>query len=78
MLFQNFISNETFNLYFYSTAGFETSSTAMTYCLYELAMNQNLQDKARESARTALKNHNGNFTYEAVMDMNYIEQCIYG
>ncbi|EDS32055.1 cytochrome P450 6A1 [Culex quinquefasciatus] len=56
-------------------AGFETSSTAMTFCLYELAQNQELQDKARKNVLDVLKEH-GSISYEAVHDMKYIEMCI--
>ncbi|XP_039435842.1 probable cytochrome P450 6a17 [Culex pipiens pallens] len=56
-------------------AGFETSSTAMTFCLYELAQNQELQDKARNNVLDVLKEH-GSISYEAVHDMKYIEMCI--
>lgn len=60
------------------SAGFETSSTAMTYSLFELSQNQEVQDKARESVRKVLEQHEGLFTYEAMMDMHYIENCISG
>ncbi|XP_058453557.1 cytochrome P450 6A1-like [Malaya genurostris] len=56
-------------------AGFETSSTAMSYCLYELALNSELQDKARADVMETLKKH-GSMTYEAIQDMHYIDQCI--
>ncbi|XP_055549579.1 probable cytochrome P450 6a14 [Wyeomyia smithii] len=56
-------------------AGFETSSTAMSYCLYELAQRPDLQDKAYEDVQAALKKH-GSMSYEAIHDMNYIGQCI--
>ncbi|XP_019551619.2 probable cytochrome P450 6a17 [Aedes albopictus] len=56
-------------------AGFETSSTAMTFCLYELAKNQELQDKARRNINEVLAKH-GSMTYEAVHEMRYIENCI--
>ncbi|XP_058820808.1 cytochrome P450 6A1-like [Topomyia yanbarensis] len=56
-------------------AGFETSSTAMSYCLYELALNSELQDKARADVMETLKKH-GSMTYEAIQEMNYIGQCI--
>lgn len=59
-------------------AGFETSSTASSYALYELALNQEIQDKARKSVNDALQKHGGEFTYEAVNEMHYIEYCING
>lgn len=59
-------------------AGFETSSTAMTYALYELSLNQEVQERARQSVREVLEKHKGVWSYEAVLDMTYIEQCING
>ncbi len=59
-------------------AGFETSSTTMTYCLYELSMNQEIQSKAREEINDILAKHGGHFTYEAMKDMLYINQIING
>nr|AAF97936.1 cytochrome P450 CYP6N3v1 [Aedes albopictus] len=56
-------------------AGFETSSTAMSNSLYELAQNSELQDKARKSVMDSIKKH-GSLTYEAIQDMQYIDQCI--
>lgn len=57
-------------------AGFETSSTAMSYALYELAQDQELQEKARNDVKDALAKHNDQFTYEAMQDMHYLEQCL--
>ncbi|XP_053697004.1 cytochrome P450 6a2-like [Sabethes cyaneus] len=57
-------------------AGFETSSTAMSYCLYELAQNQELQDKARSNVESVLAKYDGAMTYEAVHEMRSIENCI--
>ena len=50
----------------------------MNYCLYELALNQKLQEKARESITTVLAKHDGQLTYESTLDMKYIDQCING
>jgi cytochrome P450 family 6 len=57
---------------------FETSSTAMCYSLFELSQNQDIQDKARDSVRKVLAKYDGHFTYEAMMEMDYIENCISG
>ena len=50
----------------------------MTYCLYELALNHEVQEKARKNVMDCLKNNNGEFTYESVMEMTYIDHCING
>ncbi|XP_021702544.1 probable cytochrome P450 6a14 [Aedes aegypti] len=55
--------------------GFETSSTTMSYCLYELSLHEDIQERARECVQSAIAKHGG-FNYDAVMDMNYLEQCI--
>lgn len=57
-------------------AGFETSTTALSYALYELSINQELQDKTRAEIEKVLKNYNGEVTYESVMAMEYCGQVI--
>ncbi|XP_050512635.1 probable cytochrome P450 6a23 isoform X2 [Diabrotica virgifera virgifera] len=57
-------------------AGFETSSTAMTYALFHLAQNQDIQDKARNQINAVLEKHNGVVSYDAIMEMQYLEQII--
>lgn len=59
-------------------AGFETSSTTMMFCLYELAQNPTIQEKTRQEIRAVLKRHDNNFTYDAMMEMKYTEQVING
>lgn len=50
----------------------------MSYCLYELYMHQDIQDKARSEINTILKKYDGNFTYEAMKETTYINQIING
>ncbi|GJQ72532.1 Cyp6a9 [Trypoxylus dichotomus] len=59
-------------------AGFETSSTTMTFCLHELAFNQEIQDKLREEIREAYRKNNGELTYDAIMDMKYMDKVVNG
>ncbi|XP_049824367.1 probable cytochrome P450 6a14 [Aethina tumida] len=57
-------------------AGFETSSTAMTFALFELSQNQELQDKAREEVVRVLAKHKGEITYESISEMHYMDQVL--
>lgn len=59
-------------------AGFETSATTMTFALLELAINYDIQDKLREEINEITEKFNGKITYEAVAEMSYLNQIVYG
>lgn len=58
-------------------AGFETSSSNMSYALFELAKNQDVQQKLRMEINDSIGKH-GKLTYEAMMEMPYLDQTITG
>ncbi|KAJ9577527.1 hypothetical protein L9F63_005900 [Diploptera punctata] len=57
-------------------AGFETSSTTMTFCLYELACNPDIQARVRKEIDSMLKKHDGQVTYEGVLEMEYLDKVV--
>lgn len=59
-------------------AGFETSSATMSFCLYELSVNDDLQEKTRREIVDVLEKHGGKITYEAIQDMKYLGQVVDG
>lgn len=59
-------------------AGFETSSTTMSFCLYELAHHMVIQEKLHQEIVEKLKQNNGELTYEGLNAMVYLEQVIAG
>lgn len=58
--------------------GFETSSTTMTFTLYELATNQDVQDKLRKELRATLAKNDGKMTYDVIMNIEYLDRVING
>lgn len=58
-------------------AGFETSSTTMTYALHELAMNPDIQTRLREEINEVTRD-NQRLSYETVTNMNYLDKVING
>ncbi|KAF5279513.1 hypothetical protein FQR65_LT03335 [Abscondita terminalis] len=63
-------------VYLFFLAGFETSSTALTFCLYELAVNEDVQEKLRNEVHTILKENGGELTYDALSKMTYMDMII--
>lgn len=59
-------------------AGFETSSATMTFALFELARNPDVQEKARKEIKETIARHGGKMTYDAAMELTYIDQLING
>lgn len=57
-------------------AGFETSATTMTFALLELSQNNDVQDKVREEINRVLQKHDNKITYEAIMEMEYLEKVV--
>ncbi|GLH05688.1 Cytochrome P450 6a2 [Gryllus bimaculatus] len=57
-------------------AGFETSSAAMSFTLHELALNPDVQRKLRREINAVVEKHDGHFTYESVMNIEYLEKVI--
>ncbi|XP_037941488.1 probable cytochrome P450 6a23 [Teleopsis dalmanni] len=56
------------------TAGVETNTPAMSFCLYELALNQDVQNKARAEINEVLTRYDGKFTYEGMNELKYLQQ----
>ena len=48
------------------TGGFETSSSTMSFALYELAKNPDMQEKLRVEIVDTLEKSNGKITYDMV------------
>uniref|UniRef100_A0A0K8VP94 Putative cytochrome P450 6a14 n=1 Tax=Bactrocera latifrons TaxID=174628 RepID=A0A0K8VP94_BACLA len=57
-------------------AGFDTSSTTMSLCLYELALNETIQAQVRAEIVRVLNEHNNQLTYEALNEMQYLDQAV--
>ncbi|KAK4878094.1 hypothetical protein RN001_010600 [Aquatica leii] len=57
-------------------AGYDTSSTTMSFALYELSENPDVQEQVREEINSFYDNHDGNITYENIKEMTYLNQVI--
>ncbi|GLG93764.1 Cytochrome P450 6a2 [Gryllus bimaculatus] len=57
-------------------AGFETSSTTMSFALHELAVNTDIQEKVRKEIDTSLEETGGEFTYESIMNLKYLDKVV--
>lgn len=58
-------------------AGYETTSNAISFILYELAMHKVIQDTLRAEIHDMLDKY-GSITYDCIKDMKYMDMCIKG
>lgn len=64
--------------FIFFAAGFETTSTTMAFCLYELSKSQDIQRRVHEEIDAVLVKHHGQLTYDAMNEMKYLECCLDG
>ncbi|XP_076659950.1 putative cytochrome P450 6a14 [Halictus rubicundus] len=55
-------------------AGFETSSTTISNALYELALNQDIQDQLRQEILKYEVDNNGDWKYEVMKEMTFLDK----
>ncbi|KZC14180.1 PREDICTED: cytochrome P450 6k1-like [Dufourea novaeangliae] len=58
------------------SGGFETSSTTMSFTLYELALNMDVQRTLRKEILQALEETSGKVTYDMVMTLPYLDKVV--
>ncbi|XP_072747767.1 cytochrome P450 9e2-like [Anoplolepis gracilipes] len=70
------IEEMTAQAFIFFFGGFDTVSTAMCFLVHEIAINPDIQDRLREEIDHVLKKTNGKPTYEAVIDMKYLDAVV--
>ena len=59
-------------------AGYETSSTTLSFALYELALHPDIQQSLRAEIVQVLSKHDGKLTYDGIKDMSYLDRVVSG
>lgn len=59
-------------------AGYESSSTTMAFCLYELARHPHIQERLRQEILHSLEESKGELSYEVMQNLSYLDQVIAG
>lgn len=66
------------NTFIFFVAGFETTASTLSFCLLELAANDDIQTKLRNEIITVCNKHNNEVNLETIKDMVYMERVIQG
>ncbi|XP_054739252.1 probable cytochrome P450 6a21 [Anastrepha obliqua] len=70
------VEQMTAQTFVFFVAGFETSSTTLSFIFYELAQNQAIQQRLREEIVNTIEKHGNELTYECINSMSYLKQVI--
>ena len=57
-------------------AGYETTSSLLTFCTYCLAMNPEIQDRLRQEIEEAVAADAGEIKYDTIMNLKYLDAVI--
>lgn len=64
--------------FIFFVAGFDTSSTVMSFMSMELAANEDVQKKLLEEVDQVFEKHGQNPSYETILGMKYLDQVLSG
>lgn len=67
------LAAEAFIIFF---GGFETSSSLMTFMLYELALNPDIQNRLREEIITGIEENDGKLSYDMLLGFKYLDMVV--
>ena len=59
-------------------AGYETSSSTLSFALYELALHPEIQQNLRAEIMQGLSKHDGKLTYDGIQEMLYLDRVVSG
>lgn len=59
-------------------AGFDTTSSAVSLCLFELSRQPELMKRVQCEIDDVMNKHNNNITYECINDMPFLDACVRG
>lgn len=65
------------NAFFFFVAGSDSTPMTLSYCLYELALNQNIQDKLRSEIQQVQNKYNIS-NFDSLKEMTYLDAVIAG
>lgn len=75
----NFTMNDLVaQVFLFFVAGYDTSAATMTFTIFELCKNPEIQERVREEILEVLEKNNNEITYESLNEMKYLGQVIDG
>lgn len=63
-------------VFIFYIAGTESSTATISYTIYELSQNEELMQRAVRDVEDTLEENGGEFTYDAVNNMKFIDLCV--
>jgi len=58
--------------------GFETSSSTLSFALYELPLHPEVQQGLRAEILQVMSKHDGKLTYDSIQDMSNLDRVVSG